>query len=74
MVRVAVFSASALLLALEASAACNYLSDRSVVFADNTKPVCEDMLDTISALKIKKLDWFKTKATVDGPKKNYQGQ
>ncbi len=44
MVRIVVLSACALLVATQASSACNYLSDRSVVFADNTMPVCEDVL------------------------------
>ncbi len=74
MVRVAVLSACALLVVLKASAACNYLSDRSVVFADNTKPICEETSDSVSELKTKTLNWATSKIDVKESKKNYWEQ
>ncbi len=71
MVRLAVFSPCVLLVATQVSAACSYLSDRSVVFADNTMPVCEQVLDGVGVLATKKLNWSTSKIKLDGSKKNY---
>ncbi len=71
MVRVAVFSAFALLVVSQASTACNYVSDRSVVFADNTMAVCEEIFDGVSVLTTNTLDWATSKATLNGSKNKY---
>ncbi|MGP8306025.1 hypothetical protein [Vibrio sp. YIC-376] len=71
MVRVAVFSACALLVLSQASEACNYFSDRSVVFADNTMPVCEEMFDSFGVLSTDTLNWHISEVVLDGPTENY---
>lgn len=71
MVRVAVFSTCALLVATQASFACNYLSDRSVVFADNIVPLCEDVMDSIGVLSTETLNWYQSEKTYDEPPENY---
>ncbi len=65
MVRIAVFSACTLLVISQASAACNYISDRSVVFVDNTIPVCEDVFESASVLITDTLNWSTTPAALD---------
>ncbi|EIO5098739.1 hypothetical protein LQN35_004099 [Vibrio parahaemolyticus] len=71
MARVAVFSACALLVVTQANSACNYLSDRSVVFEDNTMPICEEIFDTVGVLSTDTLDWYAAEATAEGPTENY---
>ncbi|YCO01662.1 hypothetical protein ACB087_01825 [Vibrio sp. VNB-15] len=72
MVRIVVLSACALLVATQASSACNYLSDRSVVFADNTMPICEDIFDSVGVLSVDTLDWYETEERArDVPTESY---
>ena len=67
MVKIVVFSTCALLLATQAHAACHYLPDRSVVFADNTMQICEDTFDSISILGNDTLGWYITDKSVESP-------
>jgi len=71
MVRLAVFSACALLVVTQAHSACNYFSDRSVVFEDNTLPICEEILDSIGVLSTDALIWYAAEAKFEGPTENY---
>ncbi|UYI49213.1 hypothetical protein OFO16_22875 [Vibrio natriegens] len=71
MVRLAVFSTCALLVYSQASLACNYFSDRSVVFADNTMPICEELFDSVGVLSTDTLNWYAPEVELDGPTKNY---
>ncbi|MHA2738703.1 hypothetical protein [Vibrio harveyi] len=74
MVRIVVLSACAMLVATQASSACNYLSDRSVVFADNTMPVCEDIFDSVGVLSIDTLSWYTAEKQIEGPTESYWDQ
>ncbi len=70
MVRIVVFSACTLLVVTQASFACNYLSDRSVVFADNTMPICEDIFDSVGVLSVDTLNWYEAEERpLDEPQK-----
>ncbi|MDW1647145.1 hypothetical protein [Vibrio sp. Vb2976] len=71
MVRVVLFSACALLVVTQAHSACNYFSDRSVVFEDNTLPICEEILDSIGVLSTEALIWYAAEAKLEGPTENY---
>ncbi|MGR5067723.1 MULTISPECIES: hypothetical protein [Vibrio] len=71
MVRMVVFSACALLVATQASSACNYLSDRSVVFVNNTMPVCEDVFDSVGVLSVDTLSWYEEIKVTDELTDNY---
>ncbi|MGR5237143.1 hypothetical protein [Vibrio alfacsensis] len=71
MVRIVVFSTCMLFVATPASSACNYLSDRSVVFAKNTMPVCEDVFDSVGVLSVDTLSWYEAKKTLDEQTENY---
>ncbi|CAM2926463.1 hypothetical protein QTO01_14320 [Vibrio mytili] len=71
MFRVAVFSACVLLVVPQAVSACDYVSDRSVVFNDNTQPICDEDLDSASELNSDVLNWEEPEAKVDGPTKSY---
>ncbi|CAH1524957.1 MULTISPECIES: hypothetical protein [Vibrio] len=72
MVRIVVFSACTLLVVTQASFACNYLSDRSVVFADNTMPICEDIFDSVGVLSVDTLNWYEAEERpLDEPTENY---
>ncbi|MGY0615009.1 hypothetical protein [Vibrio sp. FJH11] len=71
MVRVAVISACVLFVVPQTSEACNYFSDRSVVFADNTMPICEEMFDSVSSLSADALNWHISDVALDGTTENY---
>ncbi|MED5503686.1 MAG: hypothetical protein VYC54_04550 [Pseudomonadota bacterium] len=74
MVRIVVFSACALLVTTQASSACSYLSDRSVVFADNTMTVCEDVFDSLGVLSMDTLNWYIAEKSIEGPIDSYWDQ
>ncbi len=74
MVRVAAISAYVLFVISPANAACNYVSDRSVVFADNTKNACEAQSDSASKLTTDTLHWSASQLALDKSEKNYWDQ
>lgn len=69
MVRLALLGAYSVLLASQASAGCNYFSDRSVVFADNTLPVCEETFDGV--LSNSALNWDNSAILLDSSEGDY---
>ncbi|MDF2155155.1 hypothetical protein [Vibrio sp. CAU 1672] len=72
MVTRGILSALLWLAAVQTSIACSYLSDRSVVFSDNTQEVCEEVLDSIANAEL--LHWEIAKSQAEGPVKSYWEQ
>nr|WP_319553118.1 hypothetical protein [uncultured Vibrio sp.] len=71
MVRLAVFGTCILLVNPQACLACNYISDRSVVFADNTMLICEELFDSTGVFSANTLSWYVPEVELDGPTQNY---
>ncbi|MGR4988019.1 hypothetical protein [Vibrio sp. WZ-1] len=74
MFRTILVSTCSLLVVSQAYSACNYVSDRSVVFADNTMSICEDLFDSVGVLNADALRWYQPKVLLDEPIENYWEQ
>jgi len=71
MVRSILLSTCMLFVVTQAHSACNYFSDRPVVFENNPFSVCEDILDSIGELSADVLIWYTAETKFKGSTENY---